>query len=367
MWLFKSSIGRKFIMALTGICLILFLTFHVLMNAVAIVWPTAYNSICALLGANWYALIASAGLGLLVVIHIIYAVVLTLQNRKARGNNRYAVSACPKSVEWSSQNMLVLGIVVLAFIGVHLVQFWAKMQALEAIGKVYEVNGVAVMPQAGTLFIQLAFQQIWTPIVYIIGFIALWFHMNHGFWSMWQSIGWNNEKWLPRLKCIGKAWVTIVVGLFTIQAIVFTVRAMDKYYVTDSALLQQYTEMYMKHYEHELNDLGAELTVANNELNAVLADNTLADDEKAAKTIEIQTRIGALNAEGNQLFEQAMKIQRGSLFTELPKIAEVKCCFKACDDKACDAPESAETAPEVAEPAAEPVAEETVTEPATEE
>ena len=184
-------------MAITGACLVLFVTFHCLMNAVAIVWPASYNVICELLGANWYALAASAGLALLFIIHIIYAVWLTLQNRKARGNDRYAVTAKPKSVEWSSQNMLVLGIVVLAFLVVHLIQFWAKMQLQEIRG----VEGT-LPPSMGTLFIQEAFSMVYTPIVYIIGFIALWFHMNHGFWSMFQSCGWDNDTWLPRLKKI---------------------------------------------------------------------------------------------------------------------------------------------------------------------
>ena len=152
MWLTSSSIGRKLVMAVTGICLVLFVTFHCLMNAVAIVYPASYNVICEFLGANWYALVASMGLAVLFIIHIIYAVWLTLQNRKARGNNRYAINSIPKGVEWSSQNMLVLGIVVLAFLVVHLIQFWAKMQLVEIRG-VEEV----LPPSMGTLFIQEAF------------------------------------------------------------------------------------------------------------------------------------------------------------------------------------------------------------------
>lgn len=257
MWLINSSIGRKFIMALTGICLVLFVTFHALMNAVAILWPTAYNQICAFLGANWYALIASAGLGLLVVIHIIYAICLTLQNRKARGNDAYKVSKRPASVEWSSRNMLVLGIVVLAFLGVHLVQFWAKMQAQEVCGQWYQCGEAQIPAAAGTLFLQFAFEQWWTPVVYIIGFVALWFHLNHGFWSMWQSIGWNNEKWLPRLKCIGNWWVSIVILLFVAQVAVFTMRANQNYYLTDGALLNQYREMYEERNKEIINEASA--------------------------------------------------------------------------------------------------------------
>ena len=121
--------------------------------------------------------------------------------------------------------MLVLGIVILAFLVVHLIQFWAKMQLAEILGEPYQCNGVAVHPANGMAFIYIAFSQIWTPIVYIIGFVALWFHMNHGFWSMMQTVGWNGDTWMPRIKTIACWWTSIVVGLFIIQAVVFTVRA----------------------------------------------------------------------------------------------------------------------------------------------
>lgn len=219
MWLSNSSVGRKFVMALTGAFLVLFVTFHCLMNSIAIVWPVAYNSVCEFLGANWYALAASAVLAVFILIHIFYAVMLTVQNRRARGADRYAVVRKPKTVEWSSQNMFVLGIVILAFFVVHLIQFWAKMQLAEIMG-IHDPN-----PADGMYFINQAFSCWITPVVYIIGFVALWFHMNHGFWSMFQSAGWDNDIWIGRLKTIGCWWTTIVVGLFIIQAIVFSVQA----------------------------------------------------------------------------------------------------------------------------------------------
>ena len=226
MWLTGSSIGRKLVMAITGVGLVLFVTFHALMNAVALVWPCAYNAICEFLGANWYALIASMGLAALFVIHIIYACVLTIQNRRARGADRYAVNSRPKSVEWSSKNMLVLGVFVLAFLVVHLIQFWAKMQLAEITGQHFVTDGgMEVAPTDGMALIYIAFSNWYTPVIYIIGFVALWFHINHGFWSMFQSIGWDNDLWKNRLKKIGCWWSTIVIGLFIAQAIVFTVKA----------------------------------------------------------------------------------------------------------------------------------------------
>ena len=96
MWLFKSSIGRKVIMSVTGIALILFLTFHMSMNVVALFSEAGYNMICHFLGANWYAVVATMGLAGLAMLHIVYAFILTAQNRRARGSERYAVVDKPK-------------------------------------------------------------------------------------------------------------------------------------------------------------------------------------------------------------------------------------------------------------------------------
>ena len=246
MWLSCSSVGRKFVMAISGAVLVLFVTFHCCMNSIAICWPASYNSLCEFLGANWYALIASVALALFILLHILDAVVLTIQNRKARGNVRYAISKKPKAVEWSSKNMLVLGIVILAFLVVHLIQFWAKMQ-LQEIRGVHDV----LPPAAGTLFLQEAFATNWTWIVYIIGFIALWFHLNHGIWSMFQSTGWDNTAWIARLKKVAICWSSIVCLLFVAQAIVFTVKAHDNYFKTDEALREQYKAMIAPMFEKD--------------------------------------------------------------------------------------------------------------------
>ena len=227
MWLTQSSIGRKVIMSVTGIALILFLTFHGCMNVVALFSAEAYNTICEMLGANWYAVAATLGLAALVALHFVYAFILTMQNRKARGNDRYAVTTKPASVEWASQNMLVLGIVIVAFMIVHFAQFWAKMQFVEVCHQLGAScgDGSAVLLAAdGMHHIKNAFGQMWTLPVYVIGLVALWFHMTHGFWSAFQSLGTTNNVWIPRFKTLGNWWATIVIGLFLIQAVVFTVQ-----------------------------------------------------------------------------------------------------------------------------------------------
>ena len=220
MWLSNSSIGRKVVMSVTGLALILFLTFHMAMNLVAIFSAEAYNMICAFLGANWYALVATAGLGFLVVVHIVYAFWLTMQNRAARGSERYAVNAKPKGVEWASQNMLVLGIVVLLGLGLHLFNFWAKMQlpeVLHMLGMHVDVTNVT----NGVHYIVSTFSCPVYSILYLVWLAALWFHLTHGFWSALHTLGWNNQIWFERWRVIGNIYSTLVVLGFAVVVLYY--------------------------------------------------------------------------------------------------------------------------------------------------
>lgn len=225
MWLFKSSVGRKVVMSVTGAALVLFLLFHMSMNLVAIISTDGYNAICEFLGANWYALVATAGLAALFVIHIIYAFWLTMQNRRARGNIRYEVTAKPKNVEWSSQNMLVLGIIVIVGLGLHFAQFWAKMQLPELMHKLgaeVDVTNAA----NGAFHIQATFSCWINVVLYLVWLAALWFHLTHGFWSALQSLGWNNQTWIKRWKCVSDIYATIIVLGFAAVVIAFFIKSL---------------------------------------------------------------------------------------------------------------------------------------------
>lgn len=213
MWLTNSSVGRKVVMSITGLFLVLFVTFHALMNAVAILSFGAYDKICEFLGANWYAVLGTAVIAGGMVVHIIYAFWLTYQNRKARGGDRYAISKNWKSVSWASQNMLVLGVIVFCFLILHLVQFWAKMQVPELLGE-HVMNG--------KYYLDAVFSQVWVLPVYLIGFVAIWFHLTHGFWSAFQTLGVANDKWICRWRAIACVWATVVFVLFAVEACYFT-------------------------------------------------------------------------------------------------------------------------------------------------
>ena len=223
MWLLNSSIGKKLIMSISGLFLVLFLLFHLSMNVAAVFSGEAYNMVCSLLGSNWYAVAATLVLAAGVVIHFVYAIILTLQNRKARGNDRYAINARPKGVEWASQNMFVLGLIVILFMLLHFSQFWYKMMFAELIGHHEVALGSAmVSPQDGAAFINYYFQgNAVITVLYLIWYVALWFHLTHGFWSAIQTIGWSNTIWMNRWECISKIVATVICGLFAIITIIF--------------------------------------------------------------------------------------------------------------------------------------------------
>ncbi len=223
MWLSNSSIGRKVVMSVTGIALVLFLTFHMSMNLVALISAEGYNVICEFLGANWYALVATTALAALVVIHIVYAFWLTMMNRKARGTERYAVEAKPNSVEWASQNMLVLGIVVAAGLGLHLANFWYKMMFAEIIGNP-TLGGLEATDGYG--YIVQTFSCPIFVVLYLIWLAALWFHLTHGFWSALQTLGWSNKIWFERWKLIGNIYTTLVVLGFAAVVVVFYLKSL---------------------------------------------------------------------------------------------------------------------------------------------
>ena len=222
MWLKDSSIGRKFIMSLTGLALVLFLIFHGCMILAVVFSEEVYNTICHLLGANWYALIGTLGLAFLVVLHFCYGIYLTIQNRAARGNDRYAVTGKKEGVEWESENMLVLGFCVLGFLVLHLYNFWFRMQLAEI------TNGAttgAFDPQNGAAYVKALFT---TPVcgqiycaLYLIWLCALWFHLRHGVWSALHTLGWNNLVWMKRIKVIGVIVATLAVLPFAIVVLYY--------------------------------------------------------------------------------------------------------------------------------------------------
>lgn len=206
--IFTSSIGKKLVMSISGLFLILFLLIHLLANSAYLLGSEAFDTIIVIMSSPVVvAMVPILAAGFL--IHVIYALILFSMNYKARGTERYAVTHKGEADSWASKNMLVLGLIVLGFLTFHLTHFWAKMQLPEFIGGHAEnVNEL----------MHITFGNIYIYISYLIWFVALWLHLTHGFWSALHTVGANNQKWIPRLKVASYVYATIVCGGFVIIA-----------------------------------------------------------------------------------------------------------------------------------------------------
>jgi succinate dehydrogenase / fumarate reductase cytochrome b subunit len=188
------------------------------MNMVALFSEEGYNMICEFLGANWYAVVATLGLAALAVLHIVYAFILTAQNRTARGDNRYEVATQVNAgkVEWASKNMLVLGLIICIGLLVHLWNFWYNMMFAELVGAM-----PAISPTDGFGWIKETFSNPVFVVIYVVWLVAIWFHLTHGFWSAMQTLGVSGKVWLKRWQCIGMIYVSVLMLLFLIVVLAF--------------------------------------------------------------------------------------------------------------------------------------------------
>ncbi|EFA45340.1 succinate dehydrogenase cytochrome B subunit, b558 family [Hallella bergensis DSM 17361] len=186
------------------------------MNVVAFFSGDAYNMICEFLGSNWYAVAGTLGLAALAVVHIVYAFILTMQNRRARGNERYDVSASHETVSWASQNMLVLGLIILVGLVLHLYNFWGHMMFAELAH-----IQVAHDPADGFAWILETFSCPVYSVLYLVWIVALWFHLSHGFWSSLHTLGISGKIWFKRWHTIGIVYVTILMGVFAFLVLAF--------------------------------------------------------------------------------------------------------------------------------------------------
>ncbi len=207
--LLTSSIGKKLIMSLSGFFLMLFLIVHLTVNATSLIGPESFKAACDFMKLPIVTImvpILAAGF----IIHIIYATILTISNLRARGKQGYEVSHKGEADSWAARNMFVLGIIIIGFLAFHLSHFWAEMQLKDFMGQ-EQVDPNILMSQT--------FGNIWVLGAYIIWFSALWFHLTHGFWSAFQSIGLNNSKWLKRFKAVAYVFATIIASGFIVVAV----------------------------------------------------------------------------------------------------------------------------------------------------
>lgn len=231
MFIFNSSIGKKFVQAISGAFLILFLLIHSVINFFSVIdsFTGQFGSVaiddklfslgdglfklgCDFMSTPVITIIVPI-LALGFVVHILYGIWLTIKNIIARGGyKRYEVASKANTDSWSSRNMLVLGIVIFGALCFHLLHFWAKMQ-------LPELTGIGVYEDNPYLLLGITFGRWWVLLIYIVWFVALWFHLTHGFWSMFQTVGWNGTIWFKRVKVIGIIVASLICFMFVAVAI----------------------------------------------------------------------------------------------------------------------------------------------------
>ncbi len=207
--IFGSSIGRKLLMSLSGLFLVVFLIIHLSINLLLLVpdGGQMFN-----LAANFMALpLIKYGLQPVLFagffVHIIYAAILTAQNNKARGSAKYASGNNTKDVMWASKNMFVLGITVTAFLVVHLIDYWVPLQITHGAASI-TIDGVEMHDTYA--LVNAAFGEAWRVALYVVGALGLTIHLTHGFWSAFQTLGLSNNIWRKRWTVIGIAFAWII-------------------------------------------------------------------------------------------------------------------------------------------------------------
>lgn len=215
--LFSSSLGRKLMMALTGLFLITFLAVHLAGNLQLLKddGGVAFNKYAEFMSTNPLIQVVSKLNFAFIIIHALWALLLTRKNATARGPVGYAVSS-GNSSHWTSRNMGVLGTVLLVFIVIHLKDFWASMH----------FGGVGMVDYDGQSYRDIYtlvnewFHKSWYVALYVVSMASVGFHLYHGFASAFQTLGLNHLKYNGVIEVVGKSFAVIVSILFAIIPVV---------------------------------------------------------------------------------------------------------------------------------------------------
>lgn len=212
-----SSIGRKFIMSLTGIFLILFLTVHLVGNLQLLIddGGEQFNLYAKMMTSNPLIQAISIGNFFFIFLHAFIGILLYFQNKAAKGS-RYAVTST-KTTTYSSRNMAWFGTVILVFILIHLYQYWFKMKL--GMTEMVTYDGIEVK----NLYVLVAATFTSLPFVlfYVASMVIIGLHLSHGFQSAFQTLGLNHKKYTPLIKGLGTAYSILIPLGFAIIPIVF--------------------------------------------------------------------------------------------------------------------------------------------------
>jgi len=211
----NSSIGKKFLVSLSGLFLITFLFVHLTVNSMILFDSSGelFNRAAHFMATNPIIRVVEPILAIGFILHILYTVILTIQNWMARPIGYHKQQRAFSST-WSSRNMIWLGLVILAFLVIHIANFFWKIKFTgDSLlgGVVYD--GVE-MENTYHLVTTFFIQWWWIVAVYVIGAVALGFHLTHAFWAAFQTLGWSDNRWRKRLNALGLVISIIIAGGF---------------------------------------------------------------------------------------------------------------------------------------------------------
>jgi succinate dehydrogenase / fumarate reductase cytochrome b subunit len=208
---FSSSLGRKLIMALTGLFLIVFLMIHLTGNSLLLLNDKgeAFTGFVEFMEENPIIKVSAYILYLGFIIHILQGVLVYFSNRSAKGGS-YAVKTTANA-SFFSKYMFWFGVVIFLFLTIHLINFWYGLKVAGTFDN-HELYDKVID----------AFKKPQVLVIYELGMIALFMHLRHGFQSAFQTLGWNHKKWTPLIKCLSNIYSIIVpLGFFIIPLYVY--------------------------------------------------------------------------------------------------------------------------------------------------
>jgi succinate dehydrogenase / fumarate reductase, cytochrome b subunit len=209
----NSSIGKKFLMSLSGLFLISFLLVHLIVNSMILIDPSGalFNSAAHFMGTNPIIRVVEPILAIGFILHILYAGILTLKNQWARPV-AYNKQHSGNSSTWTSRNMFVLGALILIFLVIHISNFFWK---IKFTGSELLDNGAVDGVENTYLLVTTFFiNWWWIDIVYVIGAVVLGLHLTHAFWAGFQTLGLSDNRWRKRLEILGWIYTILVAGGF---------------------------------------------------------------------------------------------------------------------------------------------------------
>lgn len=218
----NSTLGRKLLMALTGLFLSLFLVVHLAGNLQLLIpdGGESFNIYAETMAKNPLIRVVSIGNFAFILIHVIYSILLTRHNKASRPVG-YAESKANTNSAWASRNMGILGTLILIFLLVHLRGFWYEFKFGEIPTTVYE----GVTYKNAYLIIVEAFANPIYVLFYVVSMGFLAFHLSHGFASAFQTLGLNHAKYSPLIQKVGIGFSILIPALFALIPIMMFLQA----------------------------------------------------------------------------------------------------------------------------------------------